>query len=94
MDHCSPYDLHDPAGFYTAAPLLSDEAKKTRRILAEALNPAGLTNYPSEYWHWSFGDQGWAYRGGLSNAIYGQIEPPGWKPSPEDDIEATLDRAS
>ncbi len=91
-DHCNPYDPLDPAGFLTAAPGLSESAKETRRILAEALSPAGLTNYPSEYWHWSYGDQGWAYRGGHANALYGQIQPPEWRPSPDDDIDETLER--
>ena len=39
--------------------------------LGAALLEGGLTNYPSEYWHWSYGDQGWAYRTGANQALYG-----------------------
>ena len=31
-----------------------------RRILFHALNLAGFTNYPGEWWHFDFGDQLWA----------------------------------
>jgi D-alanyl-D-alanine dipeptidase len=51
---------------------------------------AGITNYPSEYWHWSYGDQGWAYRGGEPNALYGAITPAGWTPAPEDESDEAL----
>ena len=47
------------------------------------MSSTGLTNYPSEYWHWSYGDQGWAYRGGHPAALYGMIEPPGWTTQPD-----------
>ncbi len=38
---------------------------------------AGFTNYPAEWWHWSYGDQAWAYRGGHEAACYGAVEPDG-----------------
>jgi len=83
-DHVSPFDRYDPRGFGKGAAGLSDEALRTRQVLADAFATTGLTNYPSEYWHWSYGDQGWAYRGGHEHAIYGQIEPPGFEPDPND----------
>jgi D-alanyl-D-alanine dipeptidase len=86
----SPYASMDPEGFLFAAPRLSPEARRHRDILAEALTAGGLTNYPSEYWHWSYGDQGWAYRGGHQNALYGPVQPPGWEPAPEDVAETPL----
>ncbi len=90
LDHQSPFELYDlrAAGF--DAPDLSDKARRTRDILAEALTAVGITNYPSEYWHWSYGDQGWAYRGGHPHALYAAIEPPDWKPAPEDNIDTPL----
>ncbi|CAN5465867.1 M15 family metallopeptidase [soil metagenome] len=75
-----PYEQRDHKGFVANAPLLGDEAKRHREIMAEALLPTGITNYPSEYWHWSYGDQGWAYRGGHDHAIYAAITPPNWQP--------------
>lgn len=90
LDHMSPYQMRDHKAFVFAAKGLADEARRHRDILAEALSTGGLTNYPSEYWHWSYGDQGWAYRGGHANALYAATEPQGWVPSPEDDIDEPL----
>lgn len=90
LDHSSPYHPHDPKGFFFDAPGLSDVARRNRDILAEAMLAGGLTNYPSEYWHWSYGDQGWAYRGGRPHALFGPIEPPNWQPAPEDVSEEPL----
>jgi len=92
LDHSSPFDTYDPVNFPFAASGLSETALRHRRILAEALLPTGLTNYPSEYWHWSYGDQGWAYRGRHANALYGPTAPGGFVPSPEEVIDAPLER--
>ena len=90
LNHSAPFEPFDPRSFSTNAEGISPEAKELRQIMAEALTAQGITNYPSEYWHWCYGDQGWAYRGGHPNAIYGAVEPPGWKPAPEDDIDEPL----
>ncbi|MCW5936560.1 MAG: hypothetical protein KIT11_04555 [Fimbriimonadaceae bacterium] len=83
-DHSKPYELHDARSFAFEAPELSAESREYRTILAGALRAGGLTNYPSEWWHWSYGDQGWAYRTGAPHAIYGPTEPPDWAGAPED----------
>jgi zinc D-Ala-D-Ala dipeptidase len=83
-DHISPYPYRHPKSFAFDTDGLSEEAKRTRTILREALLPTGMTNYPSEFWHWTYGDQGWAYRGGHPHAIYGPVAPPGWEPDPKD----------
>lgn len=84
LDHCTPFEPFDPRGFSFDAPGLCPAARKSRDTLAKALTAAGLTNYPGEYWHWSYGDQGWAYRGGHPNALYGPITPPNWSPTAEE----------
>lgn len=89
-DHTTPFHRFDPACFAFAAQGLSDEARRTRAILAEALSPTVLSNYPSEYWHWSFGDQGWAYRERQEAAIYGPVTPMEWTPDPADLVDAPL----
>jgi D-alanyl-D-alanine dipeptidase len=91
LDHTSPYDLFDSHCWSFDAPNLSDTARRTRDTLAQALLSAGLTNYPSEYWHWSYGDQGWAYRGGHPNALYSAITPSDYCPDPAEDIDAPLE---
>lgn len=91
LDHSSPYDPFDPKSAPFAAPGLSDTARHTRETLAAALLAAGLTNYPSEFWHWSYGDQGWAYRNGKPTALYAAITPPKYCPDPAEDIDAPLE---
>jgi D-alanyl-D-alanine dipeptidase len=95
VDLSSPYEVFDPHSYPVDTKGLSDEAAKNRAILREAMLASGMTNYPSEWWHWSYGDQGWAYRGGHSHAIYGQIKSPeGWKPNPIDVNDEPLVRVS
>jgi D-alanyl-D-alanine dipeptidase len=90
LDHVGPYEVGDARAYPAVVKRLGSEAAKHRVILSEALSGTELTNYPSEYWHWSFGDQGWAYRGGHPAALYGPIEPPGYLPPEGDDVEEPL----
>jgi len=55
---------------YTAARNISHEAQHNRRTLARALTSTGLVNYPTEWWHWSFGDRYWAYVTGTGKSRY------------------------
>jgi len=50
---------------------LSKEARHNRDLLNSVLLPTGLTNFPGEWWHWSYGEPGWALRGGHPSALYG-----------------------
>lgn len=58
---------------YTAAPNISADARAHRKLLAAALEPVGLVNYPTEWWHWSYGDRYWAMSTGFSHAHYGPL---------------------
>lgn len=89
VDMVAPYAPRDHRGFVATAKL-DPEARFHRDLLAEAFASTPVTNYPSEYWHWSYGDQGWAYRGGHPHAVYGPVEPPAWQPSLEDDTDLPL----
>lgn len=91
MDMMSPYELFDQRAYPFDAKGLSERSREHRTILAEALSKTVLTNYPSEYWHWSYGDQGWAYRGGHPHALYGPIQPPGYVPPEEDNLNEPLE---
>lgn len=55
----------------TASQKISIEAQKNRKILSHVLSAVGFINYPTEYWHWSYGDQYWAHHSGNAYAIYG-----------------------
>lgn len=91
LNHILPFERNDHRCFPMYAEGLGDEAKETREILRSCLEPTGLTNYPSEYWHWSYGDQGWAYRGGHPHALYDKRLPEGWSPDPAEAILEPLE---
>ncbi|MFF2811254.1 M15 family metallopeptidase [Streptomyces sp. NPDC058000] len=55
------------------APGLSAPARHHRALLARALSGAGFVNYPSEWWHWSYGDPYWALLTGARAAVYGPV---------------------
>ncbi|GAA2461436.1 hypothetical protein GCM10010433_74610 [Streptomyces pulveraceus] len=59
---------------YTRAAHISEEARANRRRLGTALTAVGLVNYPTEWWHWSFGDRYWALVTGEAAALYGPKE--------------------
>ena len=44
-----------------------------RRLLAEAMATAGFVRHPHEWWHFSWGDQLWAWRSGACLARYGRV---------------------
>lgn len=52
---------------------ISDEARRHRTVLANALSRAGFVNYPTEWWHWSYGDRYWAQSSGHPHALYGPV---------------------
>lgn len=54
---------------------ISVAARVNREVLADALGQAGLVNYPTEWWHWSYGDRYWALTTGAAAAIYGVADP-------------------
>jgi D-alanyl-D-alanine dipeptidase len=61
---------------YTAHPDVSGEALLLRRELIRAMAGAGFVNYPTEWWHWSFGDRYWAFATGATHALFGAVERP------------------
>jgi len=38
--------------------------------MSDALIQQGFVNYPTEYWHWSYGDKYWAFIKQQPYAIY------------------------
>ncbi len=51
-------------------------ARENRVFLSEVMNAAGFSNYEEEWWHWSYGDSGWALRTNRETAIFGRTQPP------------------
>ncbi|GAA3488172.1 M15 family metallopeptidase [Streptomyces cremeus] len=56
---------------YTEGPGVGAAARANRAVLGAALDAAGLVNYPTEWWHWSYGDRYWALARGERAALYG-----------------------
>jgi len=56
------------ATFY---PHLTPKARANRALLYTVMIEAGFTNCYEEWWHYSYGDTGWAARAGKPCAIYG-----------------------
>jgi len=50
------------------------QSRDNRRLLYHAMLAQGFTNLPSEWWHFDYGDQQWAYYHGHDQAIYGPAE--------------------
>ena len=60
---------------YTFSPQITDAARQNRARLIEIMTHQGFVNYPTEWWHWSYGDRYWAYHTHQTHAIYGTSEP-------------------
>ena len=46
-----------------------------RTLLRRVMRSAGFEGHPREWWHFSHGDQLWAWATGASEATYGRVEP-------------------
>lgn len=65
---------------YERSPIVSmsdEDARWNRRLLYWAMTEAGFANNPTEWWHYSWGDQMWARLGGHPAAVYGGCNPTG-----------------
>jgi D-alanyl-D-alanine dipeptidase len=51
-----------------------EEIRRHRRYLFNAMTLAGFTNLPTEWWHFDFGNQLWAYYSNEPYAIYSATE--------------------
>lgn len=56
---------------YTRAANLPDQARVNRAEMINALTAVGMVNYPTEWWHWSYGDRYWAWATSTPAACYG-----------------------
>ncbi len=65
----------DLKGIYcrTDSQAISEKAKEYRKIMGQVLQAVGFVNYPTEYWHWSYGDRYWAHQTHQQFAIYGAV---------------------
>lgn len=75
LDLGTPIDAtpEQSAGACYFAAEVSPEARAHRSLLAAALTRVGFVNYPTEWWHWSYGDRYWALMTGAPAALYGPV---------------------
>lgn len=76
LDFFSPFEITDVDHAAMDARGISEQARRNRDLLKRVLEPTGLTNYVDEWWHWSYGDNGWALRMNAPFALYDKIEMP------------------
>ncbi len=46
---------------------------RRRNLLREIMTKFGFAQHPNEWWHFSYGDQLWAWKNKKANALYGKI---------------------
>ena len=92
IDICSPYDRYSSAPTYCLG--LTPEAEKNRRLLLDLMLEAGFSTCRDEWWHYSYGDAGWAVRVGAQECIYGRayLDPAIYAESELLHIESLKDR--
>lgn len=64
----------DGAVSLTDSKVISKQAQENRAIMSQALAEVDFVNYPTEFWHWSYGDRYWAYHKQQAHAVYGSYE--------------------
>jgi len=76
VDMGSPVDAtpeQSGGACYFASPDIGRLARSHRRLLSTVLTWSGFVNYPTEWWHWSYGDRYWALATGAPAALYGPV---------------------
>ena len=73
---------------------LDDEAKRHRFMLYDALISEGFSNCRDEWWHYSYGDAGWAVREDKPFCFYGlvQLDPETYAEAERLNAESFKDR--
>jgi zinc D-Ala-D-Ala dipeptidase len=55
---------------YTDHPSVDGDALALRQALVSIMSEVGFVNYPTEWWHWSYGDRYWAWATGAGQALF------------------------
>jgi len=71
LDVTSPYDRFQAAPTYAHG--LTPTARENRMLLVDTMLSVGFSNCRDEWWHYSYGDAGWAVRLGFPECIYGEV---------------------
>jgi D-alanyl-D-alanine dipeptidase len=63
-----------PNYFANSVDSLEMEFHCDRELLNEVMNHSGFHRHPNEWWHFSYGDQLWAWISNEKIAIYGGVK--------------------
>ncbi|MFG9942301.1 M15 family metallopeptidase [Pseudomonas aeruginosa] len=80
LDMGSAFDEAVPASYTAYFERLAEpdarqrRVRDHRRLLYHAMLDAGFSNLPSEWWHYDFGDQLWAWHTGATQALFGPVQ--------------------
>ena len=85
VDLWSPHARHSAAPTFTFG--IEEPHWSHRMMLFDAMTAAGFSNCRDEWWHYSYGDAGWAVRAGSPTCSYGLVKL-------EPEIYADLERLS
>jgi zinc D-Ala-D-Ala dipeptidase len=69
--NASPEECGDRC--FTGSGHISAQAHELRGLLGHVLTCAGLVNYPTEWWHWSYGERYWAHDLGRDRTRYAPV---------------------
>jgi len=72
MDVSSPFQRFGAPATYSTG--LTEDALRNRMILVEAMLAVGFSNCRDEWWHYSWGDAGWAVRMDKPECCYGLVK--------------------
>ena len=64
----------EPELCLTSCQSISEVAQQNRKLLVKIMRAHGFINYPTEWWHFSYGDRYWAYHQKARHAIYGSAD--------------------
>ncbi len=94
LDVVSPFDRNLAARTYTQG--LTEEARRHRFLLVDSMLSVGFSNCRDEWWHYSYGDAGWAVRMGENKCVYGlvRLEPGLYREAEELSVESFKGRAN
>lgn len=65
------FDLSDLKSIATTYPHLDESVRKARELMFDVMTGAGFSNCRDEFWHYSYGDAGWAVRHAQATCCYG-----------------------
>jgi D-alanyl-D-alanine dipeptidase len=66
-------DFSDPEKIKTFASGLTNEQRRNRRLLHDAMIQEGFAPFYGEWWHFCYGDREWAKMAGEASALYGPL---------------------